>query len=358
MDFLLSGHEGDVSKASSPDKEIQHAPIISEDELEKSKDLVPQYGLLGSHLDSGARLFQNTNVPFSSFICGVQGSGKSHTTSCLLGMSIRTCLARLCFTNLCEENALIPVSSPQLGRLEEPLSAMVFAYDDFNGDGSGFNVSEAASLASPHPKVPKHLHVQKVTVLVSPSNPIIHQIYRKLPNVTVLPFKLNPRTLTVKTILTLMAVDESTTVPLYLAQLTKILRDINVENGGYFDYLAFKRRLRQCEFNPVQTNMLQLRLDLLESFLDLNGNAPQPQFRPGEVTIMDMSCPFVDENTACILFKIGLDHYMESQVAGKMVVLDEAHKVRHTYSFFRSPMQQNPNKETSSTCSTSQEPKL
>ncbi len=31
------------------------------------------------------RLFMNTNVPFSTFICGVQGSGKSHTLSCMIG---------------------------------------------------------------------------------------------------------------------------------------------------------------------------------------------------------------------------------------------------------------------------------
>jgi hypothetical protein len=124
-----------------------------------------------------------------------------------------------------------------------------------------------------------------------------------------------------------MAVDSSSAPPLYLAQVTKILRDINMANNGRFDYFEFKHRLQLCDFNPAQINMLQLRLDLLESFLDLTGNAPQPKFHPGEVTIMDMSCPFVDANTACVLFKIGLDRYLESGVSGKMVVLDEAHKV-------------------------------
>lgn len=52
---------------------------------------LPQYGLLGSSdsissttvMDS--RLFLNTNIPFSAFVCGVQGSGKSHTTACMIG---------------------------------------------------------------------------------------------------------------------------------------------------------------------------------------------------------------------------------------------------------------------------------
>lgn len=54
-------------------------------------DILPQYGLLGgcslasSPKVADPRLFLNTNVPFSAFICGVQGSGKSHTTACIIG---------------------------------------------------------------------------------------------------------------------------------------------------------------------------------------------------------------------------------------------------------------------------------
>ena len=203
---------------------------------------------------------------------------------------------------------------------------MVFAYDSFTADGNGFNISEAAFLAAPHAEFPTHPRVRKVTVLVSPSNPVISRLYKRIPNVTVIPFRLNPRTLTVDTILTLMAVGNSNTVPLYLAQMVKILRQLNVKNQGFLDYFAFKKALQDCKFNGDQLNMLQLRLDLLESFLDMNGNAQQPTFRPGEITIMDMSCPFVDANTACLLFKLGLDLYNASGVPGKMVILDEAHK--------------------------------
>ena len=38
---------------------------------------------------SDPRIMLNTNVPFSAFVCGVQGSGKSHTTSCMIGMCSR-----------------------------------------------------------------------------------------------------------------------------------------------------------------------------------------------------------------------------------------------------------------------------
>lgn len=127
--------------------------------------------------------------------------------------------------------------------------------------------------------------------------------------------------------LTLMAVDESASPPLYLASVTKILREMAMEDKGGFDYLDFRARLRRCQFNPSQLDMLELRLGLLESFLDLDNSCEEPDFPAGEITIMDMSCPFVDANTACVLFSIGLQRYLQSRASGKMVVLDEAHKV-------------------------------
>lgn len=166
-----------------------------------------------------------------------------------------------------------------------------------------------------------------MTVLVPPSNPAITKLYNRLPNVRVLPFKLTPRRLDIDTMLTLMAVDDSASPPLYLASVTKILRQMAMEDRGEFNYLDFKARLRSCQFNPSQLNMLELRLDLLESFLDLDNSCQEPEFLPGEITIMDMSCPFVDANTACVLFSVGLQNYLDSKAPGKMIVLDEAHKV-------------------------------
>lgn len=35
---------------------------------------------------SDPRVFLNGNAPWSAFICGLQGSGKSHTLACMLGL--------------------------------------------------------------------------------------------------------------------------------------------------------------------------------------------------------------------------------------------------------------------------------
>jgi len=292
-------------------RNIGHAPLISGSIVrDHAKDDIPQYGFFGRIDADGldANIFHNTNVPFSTFICGVQGSGKSHSTACML------------------ENALIP--SPQLGHLQSPVSALVFSYGEFSNGGSGFSVSEAAFLAAANKAVATN-RVKKVTVLTSPSNPAIKKFYRNIPGIEVLPFKLKAKSLDIGALLTLMAVNEKSEVPLYMAKVQSILRAIATENeDGVFDYNLFKQKIKLENFDPKQTNMLEMRLDLLESFLDKEGNVPEPQFRPGEITIIDLSDPFVAPNTACILFKLGLERFMQSRAPAKMVVLDEAHKAR------------------------------
>ena len=112
-----------------------------------------QYGLLGgisNLLDGGGssnathssdpRVFMNTTTPSSTFICGSQGSGKSHTLSCLL------------------ENCLIPST---VSTLPKPLVGLVFHFDNFMNDLQG-SPCEAAFLAS-DPAV-------TVKVLCSPTN--------------------------------------------------------------------------------------------------------------------------------------------------------------------------------------------
>lgn len=129
----------------------------------------PQYGLMarmspdiGGSADTAIphqeypdkRLFFNVTAPSSIFICGSQGSGKSHTLSCLL------------------ENCLTPSDAAVLPR---PLSAILFHYDTFISDDGG-SPCEAAFLSS-LPRV-------RVRVVCAPTNirtirvSLIKQVYR------------------------------------------------------------------------------------------------------------------------------------------------------------------------------------
>jgi hypothetical protein len=57
---------------------------------------------------------------------------------------------------------------------------------------------------------------------------------------------------------------------------------------------AFRERLSDSEFNQKQMAMLQLRLDLLDSFLRGTGGDVSFFFHPGRLVIVDLSDPFVD----------------------------------------------------------------
>ena len=120
-----------------------HQLNISDD----STTAFSQYGLLAGDLailghDSTAdpRIFYNVATPSSVFICGSQGSGKSHTLSCLV------------------ENCLIPSVASELPR---PLTGLVFHYDSFASDAVG-SPCEVAFLSSSA--------AVKVRVFCSPTN--------------------------------------------------------------------------------------------------------------------------------------------------------------------------------------------
>lgn len=180
------------------------------------KETFPSYGLLAERLgtypsDSSNtaggngddiavrddRLFLNTNAPWSTFICGSQGSGKSHTLSCIL------------------EDALLQTS--RLGKLPKQLAGLVFHYDKFTGFSTS-QMCEAAYLCS------KGI---RVNVLVSPSNfPTMSKLYENLPGLAagvrpnVAPLFLEPMQLNVERIMKLMAFDNKEGMPLYMEVIT------------------------------------------------------------------------------------------------------------------------------------------
>ena len=118
------------------------------------------------------------------------------------------------------------------------------------------------------------------------------------------------------------------------------------------DYNAFRKRLDKEAFTGQQVAPLKIRLELLESFMDRPSKTEEQQqalkkksadsawdFKPGTLTIVDLSCPFVDEGSACALFSICLDLFLESRnTASRIVALDEAHKVAISFLIFTHPV--------------------
>ncbi|KAK4143533.1 uncharacterized protein C8A04DRAFT_12227 [Dichotomopilus funicola] len=321
--------------------EIQTAPLFTESVRKYAASLASankqqpfsQYGLLAGDMSGTAsddasfdpRVFWNIAAPSSFFICGSQGSGKSHTLSCLL------------------ENALAPCSANVLPR---PLTGIVFHYDTFISD-SGGSPCEAAWLSS-NPDI-------KVRVLCPPTNiGTMRRLYKQFPNITVEELRLNESDLNTKRMLDLMAVSSNGNLPLYLHVIQRILRELRVEQQQQdtpFNYGKFKERLHLENLTEMQLAPLKQRLETLESFMIesqaksynmFNGPHPsrpqQPQppqqkgtsWAPhnGHLTIVDLSCPCVTPEMACSLFNICLSLFLEQDptAVGRVIALDEAHK--------------------------------
>ncbi|MCJ1245582.1 hypothetical protein MMC30_002786 [Trapelia coarctata] len=347
----------------SQDEEVRTTPLFSGSVLEAfGSGLLPQYGLLAAReqnfsepkansqdtdcergMNAGRidpRIFLNVNTPWSAFICGSQGAGKSHTLSCML----ESCLLL-----------------SQIGELSKPLAAMVFHYDPFTSFASS-QLCEAAFLCSSG---------TPVRVLVSATNYWrMKEIYQNLPGVPadkmpeVIPLRFEEQQLNVSRMMNLMAVNKNDgPMPLYIEVILRILRAMSIESKGApgLNYAAFRNRLALEGFSGQQNVPLKLRLELLESFMEeppkqisrpefsdtkagrkaarewdataeelrqkRDAKAKVWSFEPGSLTIVDLSCPFVDDSAACALFTICLELFLENRGSiGRVLALDEAHK--------------------------------
>lgn len=296
---------------------LQHAQRLATDMSSLS---VTQYGLLAGGIENSQetlsedpRIFYNVSAPSSTFICGSQGSGKSHTLSCIL------------------ENCL--VQSNRLGRLPRPLTGIVFHYDDHLSD-SRVSPCEAAFLGS--------AAGVRVRVLCSPTNiRAVENSYNELVNVTVEALCLDQKDLNTKRMLELMAFDRAQ--PLYAQVIQRILRDMRRKQQDEprdFNYAEFRSKLYSEQLSPDQKRGLGQRLDTLESFMvagqverqarsSKRGLQKGTNWEPkaGELIIIDLSCPCITASMACALFNICLSIFLgQASSLGRIVALDEAHK--------------------------------
>ena len=209
--------------------------------------------------------------------------------------------------------------------------------DTFISDYAG-SPCEAAFLSS-NPNV-------KVRVLCAPTNvKTIKAAYARLPKVTVEELRIDEKDLNTKRMMDLMSVKTGGNTPLYMHVAKRILKQLRYTEqhklGGGFSYAAFRDMLRKEDLTDQQRVPLEQRLENLESFM---ARAPQPGGkkkqpaaqprgndwapRPGQLTIVDLSCPTMDPEGACQLFNICLSLFLEQDpsAVGRAIALDEAHK--------------------------------
>lgn len=331
MASLLQNLNDHLRLTNAPDQKIgetqdlKHAPLFSSEVARHyGQAPVPQYGLLGIETSHHVRglpissnraerdklIYGNHTEPWSAFICGSQGSGKSHTLATLL------------------ENSIL--DPPPAGELPHPLTAMAFHWDEFTGPATT-QFCELAYFCS------KGIQVQ---VLVSPANYITMQrLYEKLPGLEdgapkpkVHPLQFHGTQLDSECMMTLMSVDEEKSTVLYLQVISKMLQDqaMNRDGAPGIDYKLFRKQCADYDFTDSQRAMLNMRLQLLDVFVDSSADKKKDHTwssEPGTLTIVDLSSAFVKPGDACALFNICLKFFMAARgKSGRVVILDEAHK--------------------------------
>ncbi|EIN11566.1 hypothetical protein PUNSTDRAFT_131729 [Punctularia strigosozonata HHB-11173 SS5] len=304
------------SKTRYHDHATITAPLFTGEALSLAGETVfPQYALYGHVIEQEApgfastiqvsQVFVNSNSPFSAVICGVQGSGKSHSTSVLL----ESCL----------------IKDDRVGTLGAPLSGLLFHFDTAAGGGDGVQPCEAAYLASLDPLRGENAIPPAVTVLVLPSSlKSMRKVYKGL-SVDVRPLHFAERDISAERLLCMMKVDGDSQMPLYMSKVMAHLRKMD-----QFSYSDFLRFVEEEEFAATQKAMLKLRLGLLDACLEggTDANSVSTHFGRGKLVIIDLSSPFMDASSACGFFDMILGIFIEAKVdsSGKIVVLDEAHK--------------------------------
>ena len=179
--FLESSGHNDLDRDETHETLLHHqlitSPLLNFSAVRHHAEAFPSRGLLGT--TTGERLYMNSNTPSSGVICGVQvslvwawrtdvtdegleqGSGKSHTLSCILEASL--------------------IVDSRIGRLPQPLTALVYVSKPviilpclsnhrFHFDDQDYNrPAEAAFLSCPAENASQEHRdrLPKVTVLCS-----------------------------------------------------------------------------------------------------------------------------------------------------------------------------------------------
>lgn len=262
-------------------------------------------------------MYLNTYEPFCFVTCGVQGSGKSHTVGCML------------------EGCMLDFPENDVTRLRAPMTALVLHYDQ-----NVTSVCEVTGLITAHPELKRILGIkrsvprQRMTVLVSPTYYKQRRaFYGNYCEVKPLLFRWS--SLTADHIKRIMRIQD-TDNQLYVAVMLTVLRQYQ-RAGVIPDFNEFMSELKAV-CSKLQNGPLTQRFALLESLIlesDVNKGLVMDGADllqccvPGQLVVVDLTDPMLSKDEANGIFQVLTEQFRAMPVtktAGKLLVLDEAHK--------------------------------
>ncbi|OAG01054.1 uncharacterized protein CC84DRAFT_1229726 [Paraphaeosphaeria sporulosa] len=273
------------------DEELRMAPLVwweVKTHFEPGHRPNRGYGVLG-HIPNGSNssgfgeaaqmstkrtpVLLNIDSPWSAFLCGSQGSGKSHSLSCML----ENCLL--------SDHTIIP----KIGFNPHQLAGLVFHYDRCQGSG----VCEAAYLCT---NVPTTV----LTILIILRGMAIESQGLATFDYEVFKRKLND---------VQFARGQDGPMRLRLDLLESFMEK-DLDQQQPMAKQPTKRRK-----NPPHAPKTILAMTENDFLIGT----------PGTLTIIDLTDPVIDPDAACALFDICLSVFIQQTQCGKIVALDEAH---------------------------------
>lgn len=266
-------------------------------------------------------VYFNTHEPFCFVTVGVQGAGKSHTSTCVL------------------ESCLLPFKPGNIVKLNSPMTSMVCHYDQNTS-----SICEAAGLLSPNPSIKTKMNQvghdvgavpkDKAVILVSPA---FYKQRKKFYGdyCVVKPLLFRWRSLTADHIKRIMRI-ESGENQLYVASFLNLLRGYQ-RQAVVPEFSDFMKQVRTVCSAGAQKGPLDQRIALLESVV---AESPQNASLVGEsldlmsatkqgihFIIADLTDPLLSKEEANGLFQVLTEQFRTLPTkGGKVLCLDEAHK--------------------------------
>ncbi|KAF2641312.1 hypothetical protein P280DRAFT_517517 [Massarina eburnea CBS 473.64] len=108
-----------------------------------------------------------------------------------------------------------------------------------------------------------------------------------------------------------------------------MLQELATKNAGglkEFDWASFRKDVEAVQLAKGQNKPMLMRLDMLESFLNLSGSSPKILTgKPGILTIVDLTDPVIDPESFCLLLDTCFLFFLSQTSCGKSIALEEAH---------------------------------
>ncbi len=270
---------------------------------------IRQYGVIGTHIETGQKIALSTNDSFAWSVIGSPGSGKSYLLGVLAELGVQP------FGN-------------GLNLVEKPLTIFLPHYHE---DGHLYEpeftslrkpntvLSELKILAEAYGATPNG--IADVWLLVPPDQ--VRKRKKAYPFLTIRPICFSPAELDINAWKLLMGMSDRDTV--YFSEFNRILR----KHRGKLSLEVIEAELEGSLLTDAQKKLAQLRLRFASTFIDESAEIGHV-VEPGRVILIDLRDEYATraemESLLLVLMSIFMNQRQRTG-SNSLLVIDEAHKL-------------------------------